>query len=492
MKKNASPEFDAKWWKANQPKGLTKAKGLEDALSDFQDAKEKLKKSETEDDFQKCVVAIGKVRQAAEAVMSEADKLKKSPPKGADAEDLGNTSDAIKKYARMYDTEKTNLERLVKEDEDDDNVFKDASGYKKYLLKMLRKAGNAVLPDRPSDAPDNWEPTGGLNFAVVLGKKAGDHRMAISKTKGGGGLDRQLKEATGLHVSTFGVLFQDKEASEAVVLSLTGKQLPGLGKKIDRMLKAFKPLPYTHAVLMVGGKEVEDLADPDDTETDEEEHEEQVEQHAPDPALGQVRATFEKIFPVLQNLLKAGGPLAAQLAGLARQYQAGMAASDAVAAKKAVDEIIAMMRTASTQRQQAPTGTTQGTKAPVNYDQLLDNWLKARGDAETGVQKLRGAILEEFKNEQELPAIQRNITKLDAIMTTIGTALQERLTAARSGAEAQKADLNKAALDEARRAISYITSDQLIAAVQDNPFTPVDLRGTLGGPLQQIETALAA
>jgi hypothetical protein len=489
MKKGMNPELDAKWWKTNQPKGLTasKAKALEDSLGDYDTAKGKLQKSGSEEDLKAAVMVIGKIRSAVEACMSEAEKFKKSPPKGADAEDLGFTADALKKFLtqKLLDNAKSDLEKLLKDDDDDDdNVFKNAADYKKYLLKNLRKAGNAVLPDRPVDAPDNWEPGGGLNFAIVLGKKAGDHRMAISKTKGGGGLDRMLKEQTGLHVSTFGMLFQDKDDAESVVLNLTGKQLPGLGKKIDRMFKAFKPLPHTHAVLMVGGKEVEDLADPDDEDTDDEAP---AQTAASGQTLAQLRATFEKIFPTLRTLIGAGGPLAAQLGALAKSFQAGMQAFDANAAQKALDEIVAMMRTAASQRQ-----TTGGTKAPVNYDDLVEKWTEAYGNAESGIGKLRDAILEEFKAEPEIAAIRQNITRLDVIMKTIGTELQTRLAAAKSAAEGQKADLNKAALEEAKRAIGYISSDQLITAVQDNPFTPVDLRGMLNGPLQQIEAALAA
>ena len=481
LKKSDDPKFETKWWKTNQPKGLTKAGALETALSGLEAAEDRLNKSHSEDDWDICVVAIGKVRQAVEAVISEADKGKKSPPKGATADEMNITSDVLKKFARMYDSKKKDLEKEVKEDEADDNVFTNATDFKKYLLKMLRKVGNAVLPDRPADAPDNWEPEGGLNFAVALGKKAGDHRMAISKSKGGAGLDGQLKKASGLHVSTFGTLFQDKETPEAMVLSLTGKQLPGLAKKVDRMLKIFKPLPYTHTILMVGGKEVDDLNDPDDVDVDDGE----TQPNAQDPVLGQLRAMFEKISPSVTRLIQAGGPHATQFDSLAKHYQVGMLGSDVVSVKKALDGLIALMRQAAAEQQ-------GGGKGPINYAQLLDGWVKACSDAQSGVQKLRGAILEEFKNEEELPAIQRNITKLDAIMTTLGNGLQQMLEAAQLGSDSQKADLNKLALEEARRAINYVTSDQLIAAVQDNPFTPVDLRGTLSEPLQRIETALAA
>ena len=50
--------------------------------------------------------------------------------------------------------------------------------------------------------------------------------------------------------------------------NLEGRQLPGMGKKGARMLKKFKPLPFTKLALIVDGQEVADLDDPEDTDVD--------------------------------------------------------------------------------------------------------------------------------------------------------------------------------------------------------------------------------
>ncbi len=485
MKKNAQPEFSSKWWSTNQPKGLTKGRALESALEDFEKARATLQKSGSEDDVKPAVIAMGKVRQAVEAAMSEAEKLKKSPPKGADAEDLGNTADALKKFARLYDAEKSELDKLVKEDEDDDNVFSDAAQYKKYLLKGLRKAGGG-------------EP---MNFALVLGKTGADHRMALSKTKGGQSLGRQVMESTGLRVMTFGILIEDPDRPDFIKLSLEGKQLPGLKKKADRMLKTFKPLPYSHVILMLNGEEVDDIADPDDTDHDEQETAESegqetqgAQQQQPNPqdqTFGQLRAGMEKILPALRQLIGAAGPNAAQLAALAKQFQDAMKAFDAAAAKKSFTDLVALMRAGAGGQGQGQ-AQTQATSGPVQYAALVQRWTEARGKAANDLQKLRAAILDEFKNEPEFGAIQQNVGRLDTIMATLNGSLQEKLSAAEAAGDNDRAALNKQALEEARKYAGYVSSDQLVAAVQDNPFTPVDLRGTLSAPLEEIEKALAA
>jgi hypothetical protein len=484
MKKNAQPEFSSKWWSTNQPKGLTKGRALESALDDFEKARATLQKSGSEDDVKPAVIAIGKVRQAVEMAMSEADKLKKSPPKGADAEDLGNTADALKKFARLYDTEKAELDKLVKEDEDDNNVFSDPDQYKKYLLKGLRKAGGG-------------DP---MNFGLVLGKTGGDHRMALSKSKGGQSLGRQVMEATKLRVMTFGTLIEDPDRPNFIKLNLEGKQIPGLKKKADRMLKTFKPLPYSQVILMVNGEEVDDIADPEDTDHDENETTEsegeqtqgaQQQQGAEDPTFGQLRAGMEKILPTLRQLIGAKGPNAAQLAGLAKQFQDAMRAFDAAAAKKSFTDLVALMRSGAGGQGQSQQ-QAQATAGAVQYAALTQRWTEARGKAANDLQTLRAAILDEFKNEPEFGAIQQNIGRLDTIMTTLNGSLTEKLSAAQAAGDNDRAALNKQALDEAKKYAGYVSSDQLVAAVQDNPFTPVDLRGMLGAPLEEIEKALAA
>lgn len=492
MKKNAQPVFEAKWWDTNQPKGITKGRDLKSALDDYEKARATLQKSGKEDDLKPCIIAMGKVRQAVEMVISESDKAKKSPPKGADAEDLGNTVDALKKFARLYDSEKSDLDKLVKEEEEEGDVFSDPAKYKKYLLKMLRKAGGG-------------EP---LNFGLALGKSGGDHRMAISKSKGGQGLARQVIESTGLHLMTFGTLTEDKDSPEFLMLNLEGKQIPGLKKKADRMLKVFKPLPYSQVILLVGGVEVDDIADPDDTDVDDDATTQlhpapqtaqpQAQQPNPDdPTFGQLRAGIEKITPALRQLITANGPNSAGLAALAKQFQDAMRAFDAATAKKAFADLVALMRSGAGASAPAspggqPGAPAQPTSGPVEYAALVQRWTEARGKAANDLQKLRAAILDEFKNEPEFGAIQQNISRLDVIMTTLNGSLQEKLSAAQAAADGDRPALNQQALDEAKKYAGYVSSDQLVAAVQDNPFTPVDLRGTLSAPLEEIEKALAA
>jgi hypothetical protein len=255
---------------------------------------------------------------------------------------------------------------------------------------------------------------------------------------------------------------------------------------------------------------VDDIADPDDTDHDEHETAEsegqetqgaqqqepsnqQQQQGAQDPTFGQLRAGMEKILPALRQLISANGPNSLPLAALAKQFQDAMRTFDVNAAKKSFADLVALMRGgAGGQAQPQTQQQTQATSGAVQYAALTERWTEARGKAANDLQALRAAILDEFKNEPEFGAIQQNISRLDTIMATLNGSLQEKLSAAQAAGDNDREALNKQALEEARKYAGYVSSDQLVAAVQDNPFTPVDLRGTLSAPLEEIEKALAA
>jgi len=295
-------------------------------------------------------------------------------------------------------------------------------------------------------------------------------------------------------VVTFGTIIEDTEREGFLKLTLEGKQLPGLRKKADRLLKNFKPLPYQHVILVVNGQEVDDIADPDDTDTDTDEEgqtqqaqqgqpqttgdQQQGQQQGQQETLGQVRAIMERILPTLRNLITANAAGSAELAKLAAQFQQQLRNFDAAGAKQTVEELVGKMR--------AGAGTTTA------YGHLVEEWNAARTQAANDIKELKDAIVAEFKDAKELPEIQQGVARLDAIMTTLGPALQEKLSAAQSAAPDQRPAVHKQVLDDVKEYRNFVASNELVAAVQDNPFKPVDLRGYLTPPLEKIEKALAA
>jgi hypothetical protein len=125
--------------------------------------------------------------------------------------------------------------------------------YRAYLVaatKRLRSSGKA-------------------NFGLVLGKKREEHRIMLHPAKSAKSLASSLAGETGLHAMTWGTAQPSPDRATTMLLVLEGRQLAGIKKKAEQMLKVFKPLPFAKVALLVGGAEVDDLADPDYEDTED-------------------------------------------------------------------------------------------------------------------------------------------------------------------------------------------------------------------------------
>lgn len=237
MKKSEQPEFSAKWWKDNQPNGLKSANALGSALKDYEKAKHKLEstaKASVADDVWD---ALDEVKQAVKAVIAEASKAK-------DNAEMNATVDCLNKFDRSYAQEENWIEAHTK-----GGTFTDPEAYHDYLVTVLKRLRNSR----------------GMNFGLVLGKKAEDHRLALHRSKAPRALAMTLAKETGIQQMTFGTARPDKDDTDALVLTLEGKQLPGMAKKGERMLMKMMPMPFKKMSLEVEGKQAKDLDDPDDT-----------------------------------------------------------------------------------------------------------------------------------------------------------------------------------------------------------------------------------
>ena len=68
-----------------------------------------------------------------------------------------------------------------------------------------------------------------------------------------------VKKATGIKRGTWGTAKPHPDSKGTMILELGGKQLPAMKMRITKLLKAFKPLPYGKASIVVGGDEVDDI-----------------------------------------------------------------------------------------------------------------------------------------------------------------------------------------------------------------------------------------
>ena len=484
MKKGEQPDLSAKWWKDSQPKGLKTAGKLDDALKDYDGAKRKLQQAGDAEAGAAANGALDAIESAAKAVSAEAGKAKNVP-------EMDWTVDALKKLDRLIAAERKFVGENI---EDDDGMFSDPDVYHEYLMKSLKRLRSA----------------GQMNFGVVLGKKAEDHRLAVNKAKGGKGLAGMLARETGLHAMTFGIALTPKAAGEieaeqnegesqddgegmgderssVLILQLEGRQLPGLKKKLTKMLKRFKPVPFKSVKLMVDGKEAEDLDDPEDTDTDN------YDDGAP---VVDLVALKRRLADLIRQVQAVPDPARkGDLARMASQANAFITAGSGSAAETALDALRDAL--AAGGGATSGNGTTNGATNGANgggdratvYAKSGQAWAVARGKVEADIEKLRAQLVETYKDDGLAGEIESRFrARVVPVLAALGANLPARLAAA-SGAtdpNARAAQI-KEAQDILASCKAFIDSEPLLADLDTNPFVPLTIRQTMSATLAALE-----
>ena len=480
MKKGEQPDLSAKWWKDSQPKGLKTASKLDDALKDYDGAKRKLLQAGDAEAGAAANGALDAIESAVKAVSAEAGKAKGAP-------EMEWTVDALKKLDRLIAAERKFVGENV---EDDDGMFSDPDVYHEYLMKSLKRLRSA----------------GQMNFGVVLGKKAEDHRLAVNKAKGGKGLAGMLARETGLHAMSFGIALTPRgageveaeqqegesqdddggmgdEKSSVLILQLEGRQLPGLKKKLTKMLKRFKPLPFKSVKLMVDGKEAEDVDDPEDTD-----HEE-YEDGAPVVDLAALKRRLADLIRQVQAVPDPARK--GDLARMASQANALITAGSGSAAETALDALRDAL--AGSSGATSGNGTTNGAngggdRAAV-YAKSGQAWTVARGKVEADIEKLRAQLVETYKDDGLAGEIESRFrARVVPVLAALGANFPARLAAA-SGATDPNA--RAAQIKEAQEILAsckaFIDSEPLLADLDANPFVPLTIRQTMSATVAALE-----
>lgn len=452
MKKGEKPEFSAKWWKDSQPKGLKSAAKLESALKDYETARHKLESSGSGEDADDATAALKEIDIAAKAVIAEAKKAKNAP-------EMDFTVACLDKLDTKK--EQDEVDGLV-----EDGMFSDPEVYHHYLITALKRLKTA----------------GEMNFGFVLGKKAEQHRIALKKNKSGKALASMVANETGMRQMTWGTAKPDPdEGNGAMLLTLEGKQLAGLAKKGERMLKKFKPLPFTKIRLFVEGKEVQDLADPDDTDTDDEEA-------TLDPA-----ALARELAELIRRIQGVGdAALKGELARTATQANALLRSNNLPEAEAKLGELRTALENASA-------GTTGGNgtgngggASTVTYAKSRLAWIAARKKIESEIEKLRAEIVSTYQAEGIAGEIETSYRgRVAPVLEALDESLADKLDEATNATDATvRAGLVAEAKEIMQRYQTYLSSEPLIGDLDDNPFVPLAIRQTISATLGALEKAV--
>jgi len=494
MKKGEQPEFSAKWWKSSQPKGLKSAGKLDDALKDYEVAKKKLEAGGDDAAVKAAQDALGTVETAVDAVVSEASKDKKSP-------EMALTVDVLKKFDRLYGAEQAWIQDHA--EKDDDSVFADPDAYHSYLIAAMKKLRSG----------------GQMNFGFVLGKKAEDHRLAVHRSKGSKALANQLVKQTGLHAVTCGTAMPDENRAGVLVLVLQDRQLPGMQKKGERMLKKFKPLPFTKIAVLVDGKEVEDLADPEDTDVDApDEVETQAPAATPDAAemrgapagpsesAGVQAAPAEAPDPTAMR--RELGGLIRRVQGVtdpARRQELVSIATRANTALKAGDlpQVVSAVSELRAAIDESPDGAGAQSTLPAGsnglgpakvavFTKARSAWLATRTKVETDINKLQDEFLSSFKGHAKVSDLEKGFrSRVETVLATMDQELAHTLDAATKVNDlSQHANLVRNAKQIIQRYEDFVASDSTIAALDSNPFVPLAIQKTFTATLSVLSKTI--
>jgi hypothetical protein len=477
MKKGEKAELSASWWKKSQPKGLKTAGQLDKALADLEKAVDVLMKDGDEDARKDANAALDAVDKAADAVGKEATKAAKDA-KGnkAVAEEMDATAGALDKMSGLIREQR---KWVAEQTQEADGQFSDPDVYHDYLRTMLKRLRSS----------------GRMNFGVVLGKKAAESRLGVHKSKGGRAIAGQIARETGLHQMTFGIartpsgVAEDvpdddlsEEKASTLVLELEGKKIAGLRKKITKMLKAFKPLPFKAVQLMVEGKEVEDEIDLTDDEPDDDD--------AP--------IDFGALLTRLRNLAEQVKALSdparkGDLARMASQANGFISAKDGNGAVGALDALEAALKQGGTQPNGSGNGSGNGGAPNATaLNTARTAWLITRTRVQGEIEKLRKELIAAYQADGIVGEIETRLqTKAAPVVEAMDTALADKLAAAAAATDQQEratliADAQKI-LQSCRK---FAEGDAILADLDANPFVPLAIQKMMLGTVGALEKAV--
>lgn len=451
MKKGEAAALSVKWWHVSKPKTLTSAGKLEQALRVYEDLQFKLKADGGEETLVRADKALDEVEAAIKLVLGEARKAKADP-------EMVFTVQAFEKL----DIDKERKANKALAAEDDEPPLADPETYRAMLRKWLRR-----LSDQS------------MNFAFVVGRTAGDHRLVFHPSHGGRTIGASAAEAVNSHSFTYGHAAATDERPETILLALEAKQLPGLAKKGERLLKLMKPQPFSRIAIFVDGKEVEDIPDP----TDIDDEADRGSQPQPQQGAAAMKASMQALGDRLKLSLQKAPDRRGKLMTAISAFNDALGRGDTELAGRLlkgvtaeVDRIIA-----------APSETRAAT---FDYEKLISEWNVAREGVATGLRNLEAAILQEFKGDSRQDFMKVAVRKLDQILAPMTGELQQEVARATTVPMEQRPDIHARAREIITRYRSYIDTDAFITRIDANPYLKVDIRPRLTAALEAINKTL--
>src|SRR5580698_9532817 len=293
---------------------------------------------------------------------------------------------------------------------------------------------------------------------------------------------------------------KQKTDSKIAVFRLE-KPLSGLAKRLKNTLKGTS---FAKVVIIYedGSTEAEITEEEDEQEGEAQETTAAAPPPPPPPPPPQAAPTpptaptldagalSKRLAGLIPRVAAADATLKTSLAKLAGDANTNLKGGNLAAAKVFIDELQSALDGPapgpSAATQEAQKAGAQG--GGVNFAKSRLAWLAARKKLEEGLEKLHGEIATTYKGNPALSDIETRFrTTVAPVLATLDEELADKLDDVANAADpAKRTDLITAAKAVITRYENYVTSEKLLADLDDNPFVPLALRDTITKTLAVI------
>ncbi len=197
--------MSARWTRDNQPKGLKSAAELANTLRDYEAAKAALEPAGKARDANHALNAPEEVKKPVKAVLAETSKAKGKPEREAATDCLPTFDVGGVQQVKWIDEHTAGS---------DGSALAAPEAYQDCLVAALKRLRSS----------------GEMNVGLVLGKTAEDHPLVLHRRIAARTLAMTLVKETDIQQMTCDTARPAKDKAGVLVLTLEGKQFPGMSK----------------------------------------------------------------------------------------------------------------------------------------------------------------------------------------------------------------------------------------------------------------------
>jgi hypothetical protein len=319
-----------------------------------------------------------------------------------------------------------------------------------------------------------------VNCAMGRGGKIA--YLRLDKIKQPKKIEAELsKDFVDMKDGRWGTALVDTDVDAKLVVFRINKPAPGLGK---RLVKIVKQVGYPKVRFEF------DDGSPAEEELDDEEGAplETVGEAPPLPPADTLKPRLTTLVQRIPQALQLDPTRKARLMELAKQGQGLIAANDYAGALHAIEDLEVAIE-APVVKQEA----VSGTAGAVAYGKARMAWVAVHKQTVAGVEKLRGALEEAYKDSPQLGEIKAGFTdRVEKKFERLDESLADLLDDAVNATDAdQRAAKVAAAKDKIAEYKQFVSDEKaLLEDIDANPFVPLTIVPVLSKTLDTLAAAV--